>query len=172
MEPRQFCVILRGPAGAGKSSLAREVQRLCSSKTAVIDTDLFNWTIVPGEDDKAVVYENVVWLAGNYLRHAYNVIIEGLILSSEERGALEPLRELARHRPASVVDFYCWVPEDEALRRNEGRDKGVNAEQIREWWELAEADRARIQESTIELDMTDPPETLAQRVFSVLAGQG
>ena len=58
MEVPQFCIILRGPAGAGKSVLAHEVQERCTTKTALIDTDIFNWTIVPGEDDKAVVYEN------------------------------------------------------------------------------------------------------------------
>ena len=149
----QFCIILRGPAGSGKSTLAREIQRRCRSKTAVIDTDLFNWSIVPGEDDNAVVYENVVALSANYLRRNYNVIIEGLIVSSEEQGALEGVRKLAAEHGAIVVDFYCRVSKGVALARNEQRGKGIVASQIADWWDLAEADKASTSVPLMELDM-------------------
>ena len=168
MLPPQFCIILRGPAGFGKSTLAKEIQRRCRSKTAVIDTDIFNWSIVPGEDDKAVVYENVVTLASNYLRRSYNVIIEGLIISSEEQGALEQVRKLAAERRAVGLDFYCRVSKDVALGRNEGRGKGVEAVQIEEWWDLAEADKANVSVPLIELDMEAALGDVATKVLDTV----
>ena len=168
MPPPQFCIILRGPAGSGKSTLAKEIQRRCRSKTAVIDTDIFNWSIVPGEDDKAVVYENVVTLASNYLRRNYNVIIEGLIISSEEQGALEQVRKLAAERRAVGLDFYCRVSKDVALGRNEGRGKGVEARQIEEWWDLAEADMANVSVPLIELDMETELGDVATKVLDAV----
>ncbi len=166
--PAQFCIILRGPAASGKSTLAREIQRRSPSKTAVIDTDLFNWSIVPGEDNKAVVFENVVALSSNYLRRNYNVIVEGLIVSSEERGALEQVRKLALQRQAIVVDFYCRVSKDVALARNEGRGKGIEPRQIEEWWDLAEADKANAPASLIELDMDDEVGDVATKVLDTV----
>ena len=168
MLPPQFCIILRGPAASGKSTLAREIQRRCSSKTAVIDTDIFNWSIVPGEDDKAVVYENVVALSSNYLRRNYNVIIEGLIVSSEERGALEQVRKLAAERRISVFDFYCRVSKDVALARNERRGRGVEPRQIEEWWDFAEADRANVSVPLVELDMEAQLEVVATKVLDAV----
>ncbi len=164
----QFCVILRGPAGSGKSTLAREIQRRCRSKTAVIDTDLFNWSIVPGEDDKAVVYENVVSLSSNYLRRNYNVIIEGLIVSSEEQGALEQVRKLATERRAIVVDFYCRVSKGVALARHERRGEGAEPRQIEDWWELAEADKANVFVPLVELDMETELGDVATKVLDTV----
>lgn len=168
MHPPQFCIILRGPAGSGKSTLAREIQRRCLSKTAVIDTDLFNWSIVPGEDDKAVVYENVVALSSNYLRRGYNVIIEGLIVSSEEQGALEQVRKLAAERRALVVDFYCRVSKDVALQRNERRGEGVERHQIEDWWDLAEADKASVFVPLVELDLEAELDVVATKVLDAV----
>ena len=168
MPVAQFLIILRGPAASGKSTLAREIQRRCRSKTAVIDTDLFNWSIVPGEDDNAVVYENVVTISSNYLRHNYNVIIEGLIVSSEEQGALEQVRKLAAERGAVVVDFYCRVSKGVALARNEQRAKGIEASQIADWWDLAEADKANASVPLIELDMEAEPGDVATKVLDTV----
>ena len=164
----QFCIILRGPAGSGKSTLAKEIQRRCPTKTAVIGTDIFNWLIVPGEDDKAVVYENVVALSSNYLRRNYNVIIEGLIVSSEEQGALEDVRKLAVESRVIVLDFYCRVLKDVALQRNERRGKGVEPRQIEGWWDLAEADKANVSVPLIDLDMETELGDVATKVLDTV----
>ena len=123
---------------------------------------------MPGEDDKAVVYENVVTLASNYLRRNYNVIIEGLIISSEEQGVLEQVRKLAAERRAVGLDFYCRVSKDVALGRNEGRGKGVEAVQIEEWWDLAEADKASVSVPLVELDMEAELEVVATKVLDAV----
>lgn len=44
-------------------------------RVAVVDTDLFQWEIVPGEPDKRLVFSNVLLLAHNYLRHGYDLVL-------------------------------------------------------------------------------------------------
>ena len=164
----QFCIILRGPAGAGKSRLAGEIQQELSQKVAVIDTDIFNWQIVPGEDDKELVYNNVVALASNYLARGYGVIVAGLIITSEERGAIEKLRQMAESRRATFIDFYCRIPKHLALQRNKGRDKDIPDRQIEAWWDLAEDDKANVPWVLVELDMTLSPQECAFQILNRL----
>ena len=164
----QFCIILRGPAGAGKSRLAGEIQQDLSQKVAVIDTDIFNWQIVPGEDDKKLVYNNVLVLASNYLARGYGVIVEGLIITLEERGAIEKLRQIAESRRAAFIDFYCRIPKHLALQRNRGRGKDIPDSQIEAWWDLAEDDKANVPWLLVELDMTLSPQECAAEVLSRL----
>ena len=151
---RQFCAVLRGPAGAGKSTLARALQAALAAKVAVIDTDIFNWQIVPGEDDKDVVYENVLSLASTYMKHGYSVIVEGLILTDEERGAIARLSHLAAGRGVSFADFYCSVPKDVALCRAERRERQVSSDAISAWWERGEEDKRNVAWALVEIDMT------------------
>ena len=167
----QFCVILRGPAGAGKSALAQAIQRELSQKVAVIDTDIFSWQIVPGEDDKAMVYKNVVTLASNYLGRGYSVVVEGLIITSEEDGAMARLCQLATSHRALFLDVFCRIPKHLALQRNRGREKGVNDQLIEEWWNLAEGDKNNVQWPLVELNMTvDVAQCAAQVLGSLTSG--
>ena len=163
---RLFCVIIRGPAGAGKSTLARAVQAELSTKVAVIDTDIFNWQIVPGEEDKEVVYDNTVSLATHYIGYGYSVIIEGLILTGEEGGAIARLRRIARGDRATLADFYCSVPKAEAVRRSERRERQVSRDKISAWWDLAEEDKQNVEWPLIDIDMTVE---VSESVSAVLA---
>ena len=140
----QFLVVLRGPAGVGKTTLAKSVQAAADQRIATIDTDLFNWEIVPGEPDKALVYRNLVMLAESYLRSRYSVIISGLILSSEEAGAMQKLRRFAASRGVIFLDFYCWASREVVVQRNRTRDKPVPEAAVLRWWEQAELDKPNV----------------------------
>ena len=122
-------------------------------KVAVIDTDIFNWQIVPGEEDKDVVYENAVSLSSAYMGYGYSVIVEGLILTNEERGAIARLRRIAAGNRVTLADFYCSVPKAEALSRSERRERQVSGELISTWWDLAEADKQNVDWPLIDIDM-------------------
>ena len=138
------------------------IRMALSAKVAVIDTDIFNWQIVPGEDDKDVVYENVVSLASAYMKHGYSVIVEGLILTDEENGAMARLRRVAAGRGVTFADFYCSIPKEEALCRAERRERRVSSDKISAWWDLAEADKRNVDRPLCEIDMTgDVSESVA-----------
>lgn len=164
----QFLVVLRGPAGVGKTTLAKSVQATAAQRLATIDTDLFNWEIVPGEPDKALVYRNLVMLAESYLRSHYSVIISGLILSSEEAGAMQKLRRFAASRSVIFLDFYCWAARGVVIRRNRTRDKPVPEAAVLRWWEQAELDKPNVAWELITLDMSAALAPLTGQVLATV----
>jgi predicted kinase len=165
---RRRIVVLRGPAGAGKSTLAAALRDRLGYPTAAIDTDLFNWTMVPGELNKRVVYDNLCLLTESYLRYGYDVVLSGLILTDEEQGALAALRAKAEMLRGSYWDFYCHVPLDVALRRAAGRAKNVPASSIEQWWSAARADIERVPWLVWDLDMEQPVETNVAAIAALL----
>ena len=165
----QFLVVLRGPAGVGKTTLAKSVQATAAQRVATIDTDLFNWDIVPGEPDKALVYHNLVMLAESYLRSRYSVIISGLILSSEEAGAMQKLRRFAASRGVIFLDFYCWASREVVVRRNRTRDKPVPETAVLRWWEQAELDKPNVAWELTTLDMRVALAPLTAQVLATVA---
>ena len=164
----QFLVVLRGPAGVGKTTLAKAVQAAADQRVATIDTDLFNWEIVPGEPDKALVYRNLVMLAESYLRSRYSVIISGLIISSEEAGAMQKLRRFAASRGVIFLDFYCWAAREVVVRRNRTRDKQVPEAAVLRWWEQAELDKRNVAWELITLDMSAALAPLTGQVLATV----
>lgn len=101
-----FVVALRGPAGAGKTTLAEAVREAAPGRAAIIDTDPFQWEIVPREPDKRLVYSNALLPAHNYLRNGYGVVLSGLIPTREEAGAMEELRGFACAHDAPFLDLH------------------------------------------------------------------
>ena len=164
----QFLVVLRGPAGVGKTTLAKSVQATAAQRVATIDTDLFNWEIVPGEPDKALVYRNLVMLAESYLRSHYSVIISGLILSSEEAGAMQKLRRFATGRGVIFLDFYCWASREVVVERNRTRDKQVPEAAMLRWWKQAELDKPNVAWALITLDMRAALTPLTDQVLAAV----
>ena len=164
----QFLIVLRGPAGVGKTTLAKSVQAAADQRVATIDTDLFNWEIVPGEPDKALVYRNLAMLAESYLRSRYSVIISGLILSSEEAGAVHKLRRFAASRGVICLDFYCWASREVVVQRNRARDKQVPEAAVLRWWEQADLDKPNVAWELITLDMRAALAPLTDQVLATV----
>ena len=164
----QFLMVLRGPAGVGKTTLAKSVQTTADQRVAAIDTDLFNWEIVPGEPDKALVYRNLVMLAENYLRSRYSVIISGLVISSEEAGAMQKLRRFAASRGVIFLDFYCWASREVVVQRNRARDKRVPEAAVLRWWEQAESDKPNVAWELTTLDMSAALTPLTGQVLATI----
>ncbi len=164
----QFLVVLRGPAGVGKTTLAKSVQAAADQLVATIDTDLFNWEIVPGEQDKALVYRNLVMLAENYLRCRYSVIISGLVISSEEAGAMQKLRRFAASRGVIFLDFYCWASREVVVQRNRTRDKQVPEAAVLRWWEQADLDKPNVAWEFTTLDMGAALALLTDQVLAAV----
>lgn len=153
---RRRVVVLRGPAGVGKSTLANALRDALGYPTSAIDTDLFNWTVVPGESNKRVVYDNLGLLTESYLRYDYDVVISGLILTGEEQGALAALRAKTRLLGGGYWDFYCHAPLSVTLERHAARDRAVEVDLIEKWWHEARDDIAEVPWRVAELDMTRP----------------
>ena len=162
----QFLIVLRGPAGAGKTTLAKSIQSAAHQLVATIDSDLFSWEIVPGEADKTLVYGNLLMLCENYIRSGYSVVISGLIISSEEAGKMQEIRRLATSRGIIFFDFYCWAPRELVVQRNRARDKDVPEDSVIRWWALAEWDKRNVAWELKTLDMTAELAFLTSQVLA------
>lgn len=164
----QFLIILRGPAGSGKTSLAKDIQDRVGEGLAVIDTDIFSWQVVPGEPNKRLVFGNIAMLAENYLQWDRNVVISGLILTAEEAGTIERLRKFCIDKGTRFRDFYCHAPRDLVVQRNKDRNKDVPESWVRHWSNEADRDKENVSWELNDLDMRKDINNLTQEVMSVV----
>lgn len=75
-------VVVRGPAMAGKTVVARRVAELLPGQSAVISQDDLWWRWITGHDDDIaneaeLVYRQLKLLAASYIRARYHVVVDG-----------------------------------------------------------------------------------------------
>ena len=158
-------IVLRGPGGAGKTTLGEGLRSALGYPSALIDTDMFNWMTVPGESNKRVVFDAVRSLAEVYIRNGYNVIVCGLILTDEDRGGVELLASASRFYGHSFDDFYCDVDLVTAVQRADARDRDIPAADIERWWAAAREDVENVPWPVHRLQMS---RTITELVIDVL----
>jgi len=163
-------IVLRGPGGAGKTTLGEALRSALGYPSALIDTDLFNWTTVPGESNKRVVFDAVRSLAEVYIRNGYNVIVAGLILTDEECGGIELLASASRFYGHTFHDFYCGVDLATAVERSNGRDREIPIADIERWWSAAEEDVENVRWPIYRLQMSRPVADLVTEVLGIADG--
>jgi predicted kinase len=157
-------IVLRGPAGAGKSTLAVAVQQALGYPTAHLDTDVLNWQFVPGESNKHVVFEVLQQITATYLAHGYHVVIAGTIPTMEEAGALAAISAAARSHRHGYREFFCDAPLSTCIDRASGRDRNVTPADIERWWHESRQDLATLTSDVTVLDMTLPLESNVESV--------
>ncbi len=127
-------IVIRGNSGAGKSSIARQLQRRHGRGCALIEQDYLR-RIVLRERDKPgglapALIEQTVRFA---LDHHYHVVLEGILASSEYGSMIAALRRA--HRGTTHL-FYLDVSLEETLRRHALRPQATEftAEDMRGWY--------------------------------------
>lgn len=128
-------IILRGPAGAGKSTVAHLLHERAAHKTGLFEQDFYRHTQFnnPHDDLEAA---RVVMFAGvkAALDHGTDVIMEGIL---SRRKYVPYMDDLLRHHPDDNHFFYFDTSFEETLRRHEGRGKREHfgAAEMREWYD-------------------------------------
>jgi hypothetical protein len=138
--PPPHIVVLRGPAGSGKSTVSAGVLAAVRSRggrgVAYLEQDFFRNTVCAGGKGAREAARDML-VASARAAHAagFSVLIEG-ILSKPHHGAA--LAQLGAELPLFYV--YLNVPLEETKARHAGRAKAADfgAEKLEEWWASAE----------------------------------
>jgi len=86
----QHLIIIRGPPGIGKSTIAKGLAKKLNGIVSVIDVDVLRWDFIPKRtksfNDHNLVYKNLFDLVKNSLNENLNVIIEGVLAGKDNKG--------------------------------------------------------------------------------------
>ena len=82
--------------GVGKSTVAKELQKRLSKKTALFERDYFMHKVIPWEDNNEVVNRALSKLTHLYLADDYNVLLEGTFTKKEDVYLINKLKDIGR----------------------------------------------------------------------------
>ena len=171
-------VVIYGAPFSGKTTLAWQVARSLSGKTAVVSVDqLLSGSIaVPDADADAeleMVHIQLRLLTANYLKNRYNVVIEGPFLFERDgrvidyQGEIGQLVALMRQLIAAQLIVQLETPDEVTLQRarDAGREhEGAAALRMRDAY-----DKTRYSGHALRLDSGEQPvEVLVRAVLSRL----
>lgn len=116
-DPHTKLIVLRGPSGSGKSSIAKMVRDSQKSPMALVEQDYLRRVILREKDASDGSHIEFIKTTALFaLDHSYNVIMEGIF----DAGRYEKMfEELVQHHPQNNHFFYFDVSFNETLRRHQ-----------------------------------------------------
>ncbi|GIQ87827.1 hypothetical protein KIPB_009943, partial [Kipferlia bialata] len=142
--PLRHIIIIRGPAGAGKSTVSAcilDALRGAGVPTCYLEQDVFRNTMLKGGPRSAAVSAAMLQGAADAsLNGGYSVVLEGILNSSSTRGGqyrslIESMVE--RHDDHTRVSLFYLNPSLEATKtRHLGRAKASSfgVDKLDKWW--------------------------------------
>lgn len=134
-------ILIRGPSGVGKSTIARKLAKKLPQKTAHINVDVFphelivDWEEIPITERLDIMYENAYFATELFLKKDYNVVIDGGFSIGEDFTLLRKFLELAKryNKKPEVVELIASLEEliNRAKKRNRLEDTENNFEIIK-----------------------------------------
>lgn len=132
-------IIIRGPAGAGKSSVAKAIKDRSDRPTLLIEQDQFR----RGFNDQGAKANVPVWqmVKANTmigLENGFDVILEG-ILNIQKPHQRETFERIFAAHPNENYIFYIDISFEETIKRHDTRPAKTQfgEEEMKEWWSLA-----------------------------------
>jgi len=119
---KSFIIILDGPMGTGKTTLAK-LLHLKLNRTAFLSWDELKWLVNGLEnnsEDKDLIAEIRFEMAKKMLTNGINVIIEGGFNKKER---LDLYLELAKEQKLNLLGYYFSAPEEILVERAMARPK-------------------------------------------------
>ncbi|MEJ7902057.1 MAG: kinase [Thermomicrobiales bacterium] len=127
-------VILRGNAGSGKTTIARETRLRCGRGIAIVSQDVIRRDLLREQDVPGGVNIGLIdAIARHTLDEGYHVILEGVFHASHYGAMLGALRREHRGRTSC---FYFDIPFEETLRRHASRPQSAEfgEAEMRSWY--------------------------------------
>jgi predicted kinase len=127
-------IVLRGPCGAGKSTVARRLLE-SSRPTALIEQDAYRFifNVREGEAYSKTVRQLIRDSVLVALNNGFDVVLEGILTT---RGYREVFDTLFREHPRNNHLFYFAISFEETVRRHRGRAKAqlFGEGEMRNWY--------------------------------------
>jgi len=127
-------IILRGNSGSGKTTVAKELQKLFGRNTMLISQDNIRremLNVEDGKDTKAIPLMKQLLEYGN--EHSDVVILEGIMNADWYHPLFEFVTKLYGKE---IYAYYFDVPFEETLKRHQTRSKcqEFGEKEMRRWW--------------------------------------
>lgn len=115
-------IMLRGPAGSGKSTTAKVLLNNATSKTCLIEQDYYRFIFRPyangSKANSVAIHEMIKSNVLIALSEGYDVILEGILNAKSYKPMLE---EILVEHPTENYIFYFDISFDETMRRHRMR---------------------------------------------------
>lgn len=130
----QKLIILRGNSGSGKTTIAKELQKMFGRNTMLISQDMIRREMLrvnDGENTLAVPLMKELLMYDN--EHSEIVILEGIMNADWYRSLFELAIQLYDTR---VYAYYFDLPFEETLKRHQTKPNcnDFGEKEMRRWW--------------------------------------
>ena len=146
-------IIIRGSSGAGKSTVAKELQRRSLNKIMVVSEDeIRDMFSDPSSEKGRLAYKKLIVQSAKYgLLNGYDVVVEGILHLKTSKKYIEELFKIGYEETHM---FYFDVSFEETVSKHNTRvkKKEFGPDSMKKWWEFSKKAGAKaeyiIQESS------------------------
>lgn len=148
-------IIIRGPAGSGKSSVAKELHETATQKTALLPLDVIKVDFAKEQEGALQITADIIeHAAKKFLAADYTVILEGMF-NVEREYYKNLLKELFDYNQGINHLYFLEMSLKESIKRNQARPKNrvIDEDAIRQWHSRAQK-TGYSEEKTIDVETT------------------
>lgn len=154
-------IIIRGPAGSGKSSVAKKLHETATQKTALLPLDIFIVNIAKEQEGVVQITADIIeHAAKKFLAAGYTVILEG-VFNIERECYKNLFEELFDYNQGPSHLYFLEMSLEESIKRKQGRpeDENISKDDIKMWYSGAQK-TGYSGEKTIDVETTSLQEVV------------
>src|SRR3989344_5047052 len=130
---KTYVVLLRGPPGVGKSSVAVYLSKVLPPPVFVIHKDDLHYHFP--HRGKVPANELITAMVPVLLRKGMSVIIDGVYGGKNSVSRINALNQTARKNKAQFAAIFLHADKKTCLQRNSARTKKVSFKEVRKWYD-------------------------------------